>query len=482
VSCGWTAYIPLGALTTSEFHGPASRDREHSVLILVGATIGYGALALGYSLLQWSYAVRFRREWIKAEHPRRPEARDRGEPKAVDVIVPCYNEQPEVLKACCTALERQRRHYPGQIHVWLVDDGSQMIAALEPVYRRFEALPGWTVIRHPRNRGKRRAQDSAFQLGTGALVVTVDSDTTLAATCIARLVAAMARNPKAGTISGHVRARNAGTSRLTALIDQRYEFLFRQERAAQSWHRAVTCCSGPVSIYRRPVLTEIWHRYVEDTFLGRQRHFGDDLKLSLLVLEQTYDSLYWPTAKAWTIVPDTLRGYARQQVRWNKSYYRELRRTDQALRKHLSFGYLGLRRSPFLGLPTGHRYLRFELAARVLLPLLPPVLLGGSAWAALTGRDDLRWVPLLVMVTVMLLLLTAIGLQARSWSFPLLYAPLHLVMLLFVRVRALLTLGNSRWGTRDVLRPWRTVKREPSADPVGARPAPGRPVAERTGS
>jgi N-acetylglucosaminyltransferase len=289
------------------------------VLILIGATIGYGALALGYSLLQWSYAARFRREWIKDQRARRPKARHQGGGKAVDVIVPCYNERPEVLAACCEALERQRRHYPGHINVWLVDDGSQTIAALESVYRRVEAMEGWTVIRHPRNLGKRRAQDSAFRRSTGPYVVTVDSDTTLAATCIARLAAAMARNPQAGAISGHVRARNAGTNRLTALVDQRYEFLFRQERAAQSWHRAVTCCSGPVSIYRRAVLDQVWQPYVEDTFLGRQRHFGDDLKLTLLVLEHTYDSLYWPSAKAWTIVPDSLRGYARQQVRWNKS-------------------------------------------------------------------------------------------------------------------------------------------------------------------
>jgi hyaluronan synthase len=482
VSCGWTAYIPLGALTTSEFHGPASRDREHSVLILVGATIGYGALALGYSLLQWSYAVRFRREWIKAEHPRRPEARDRGEPKAVDVIVPCYNEQPEVLKTCCTALERQRRHYPGQIHVWLVDDGSQMIAALEPVYRQFEALPGWTVIRHPRNRGKRRAQDSAFQLGTGAYVVTVDSDTILADDCVANLAAAMERNPQAGAISGHVRARNATTNRLTRLIDQRYEFLFTQERAAQSWHHAVTCCSGPVSIYRRSVLDMVWERYVEDMFLGRQRHFGDDLKLSLLVIEQTYDSLYWPSAKARTIVPETLRGYAKQQVRWNKSYYREVLRTRHALREHASYSYLRLRLPRYPRIPTGHRYLQFELAARVLLPLLPPVLLLAGAYLVLSGRGDARWLPLPAVITAMLLHGVVIGLQARSWTFPLLYGPLHLAVLTLVRLRALLTLADSRWGTRKGPATVAGGQAETGTILVSPCPAPAGRAVERPGS
>jgi N-acetylglucosaminyltransferase len=434
------------------------------VSILLVAITGYATLALGYSLFQWSYAVRSRREWVAQELAyRRGTRRTGGRPDltAVDVIVPCYNEKPAVLAACCAALERQREHYRGPLHVWLVDDGSQDMTGLEPVYRGYEALPGWTVIRLAGNRGKRRAQDSAFQRCTGDYVVTVDSDTTLAAKCVARLVTAMERNPQAGAISGHVTARNAGVNLFTALIDRRYRFLFRQERAAQSWHKTVTCCSGPVSIYRRRVLDRIWSNYVDDRFLGRLRQFGDDLKLSLLVLEQTYDSLYWPSAKALTIVPETLRGYARQQVRWNKSFYRELPRAYRALRAHLRcprflelgrVRYLGPRRARYLGWSGAHRYVRFELAARALVPLLPPLLLGASAWSALTG-GGIRWLPLLLMVAVVLLHALVIGLQSRSWTFPVLYGPLHLAVLTLVRLRALATLTDSRWGTRGATDP-----------------------------
>ncbi len=360
-----------------------------------------------------------------------------------------------MLEACCSALERQVKQYPGRIHIWIVDDGSRRVSALEPIYRRFEALPGWTVLRHERNRGKRRAQDSAFRLGTGDYVVTVDSDTTLETKCIIRLVDGMERNPKAGAISGQVTARNAAANRLTALIDRRYEFLFQQESAAQSWHRTVTCCSGPVSIYRRRVLEGIWNSYVEDRFRGRLRQFGDDLKLTLLVLEEAYDSLYWPSAKGLTIVPETLLGYARQQVRWKKSFYRELPRTHHALRVHLSWRFLELqrarylgRRSRYLGWSGAHRYIRFELVARALVPLLPQVLLAASAWFALAGRGVVHLLPLMAMIAVMLLHALVIGLQARSWTFPLLYGPLHLVVLALVRLRALATLADSRWGTR----------------------------------
>ena len=429
--------------------------------LLVVAIAGYAVLALGHSLAQWSYAVRFRREWVREELAYRRQARrpdgDRVASPAVDVIVPCYNEKPGILRACCEALERQREQYPGPMHVWIVDDGSQTIAELEPVYQRYAALPEWTVLRHERNRGKRRAQDSAFQQGAGDYVITVDSDTTLEAKCVARLVTAMERNRQAGAISGHVTARNRDVNRFTALVDRRYRFLFRQERAAQSWHKTVTCCSGPVSIYRRSVLVGIWRSYVEDTFLGRQRQFGDDLKLSLLVIEQTHDSLYWPSAKGLTNVPEDLPGYAPQQVRWNKSFYRELPRAYRALRAHLRSPrflelrrarYLGPQRARYLGLFGAHRYVRFELAARALVPLLPQVLLAASVWSAMTGHDGIHRLPLLAVVAVMLAHGLVVGLQAGSWTFPLLYGPLHLVVLALVRLRALATLTDSRWGTR----------------------------------
>jgi N-acetylglucosaminyltransferase len=421
--------------------------RPASILMAVIAV--HAILTLSYSVSQWIYATRFRRGLTKQELARQRQARHDGaaEARAVDVIVPCYNENPTLLAACCGALEQQRRRYPGRIHIWLVDDGSQTLDRLEPVYREFEKLPNWTVIRHLGNLGKRRAQDSAFKHGTGAYVVTVDSDTVLRSDCVARLAAAMDRNPHAGAFSSYVRARNAESNRLTALIDRRYDFLFRQERAAQGWHHAVGCTSGPVAIYRRPVLDRIWRRYVEDTFFGRQRHFGDDLKLTLLVLEQGYDSYYEPSAKAWTNVPETLAAYARQQVRWNKSFYRELPRAYRALCRHL--------RSRRSELPGAHRYVRFELAARVLVPLLAPAQLSASTGLAMSGDGDGRWLPLLASIGVLLTHAVVIGLQSRSWRFPLLYGPIHLAVLPMVRLRALFTLANSHWGTRQLRRrPW----------------------------
>jgi glycosyltransferase involved in cell wall biosynthesis len=409
----------------------------------------YAILALGYSLLQWRYAASFRRRSSRrGELDRRFQVRGGapGRAPSVDVIVPCYNEDPRLLGACCAALEAQRSDYPGRVNVWLVDDGSPAIADLEPVYQKFAALTAWQVVRHPSNLGKRHAQDSVFRRGDGRYVVTVDSDTVLGAGSLVRLVAAMEQDDHIGAVSGYVRARNAATNRLTALIDRRYAFLFRQERSAQSWHRAVTCCTGPLSIYRRSVLAKVWERYVEDRFRGRPRNFGDDVWLTELVLEQGYDSLYEPSARAWTNVPETLGGYVRQQTRWNKSFYRELPRAVRALRRH---------RAARPELPGAHRYVHFELAARVVLPLLTPGLVGTNVLAALVGEAGDRWRLLLPMVVALLVHALVVGLQSRSVTFPLGYGLLYLTVLPLVRLRALRTLTDSRWGTRERRQPER---------------------------
>jgi N-acetylglucosaminyltransferase len=413
--------------------------------VLTAGIAVYMTFALGYSLLQWRYAGSFQRRSHRDEVDRRSQdLGERGQAPTVDVIVPCYNEDPRILDACCAALEAQRWYYPGRVNVWLVDDGSPTIADLEPVYRKFAPLPGWQVVRNPRNLGKRRAQDSVFHRGDGRYVVTVDSDTVLEAGSLARLVAAMDQDVHVGAVSGYVRASNAAVNRLTALIDQRYAFLFQQERSAQSWHRAVTCCTGPLSIYRRSVLAKVWDRYVDDMFRGRPRNFGDDVWLTELVLEQGYDSLYEPSARAWTNVPETLGEYARQQVRWNKSFYRELPRAVRALRCH---------QTARPELPGAHRYVRFELAARVVIPLLQPGLLYASMSAALVGTGTGRWLPLLAMVGTMLLHAVVVGVQSQSWLFPLHYGFLYLTVMPLVRLRALRTLTDSRWGTREGLKP-----------------------------
>jgi N-acetylglucosaminyltransferase len=236
------------------------------------------ALPWVYIALVLSY-TRFQRRF--ADHGRRctPKGSSSYQP-AVDVIVPCHNEEPDLLASCLRSLCAQ--DYRGQVNVWVVDDGSHNRDALLPVLEA-EADPTWQICLLGEHQGKRGAQDAALWAGRAEIVLTIDSDTTIDPDGIRRIVAPL-READVGAVTGDVRPSNPETSWLTRLIDVRYRLLFERERAAQGFFGAVLCCAGPFSAYRRTVIERVWPGYIGQRFWVGRRVFGDDLKLTNLVL------------------------------------------------------------------------------------------------------------------------------------------------------------------------------------------------------
>lgn len=383
----------------------------------------YVTLVLLHSTLERVYALRSRRQ-RRARTAAVPVPAPVRWP-AVDVVVPVFNEDPSLLEACCRSVAGQ--DYPGPLRVWLVDDGSGNRAALLGVYQRWGER-GWEVRLLDRNIGKRAAQDEAVRHGTGELVVLMDSDTVLAPDAIRQAAAAFG-DDQVGAVSGSVGVLNAPTNLLTRLIHHRYRLRFQVERPAQGFFTSLLCCSGPFAVYRRALLAELWQRYLTQTFGGVRCTNGDDLHLTNLVLATGHQVLFEPRAIASTSVPRSLGQYLRQQLRWNRSFYRELRWT-------------------FHGIRFRHPYLVLDVLARALLPLLlAAALLLLASEGLLVGWEllatDLSLAGAMVCVTAAFLLV-----HGASIPFLLLYGPLHVVLLVPVRIYALVTLASPRWETR----------------------------------
>ena len=118
----------------------------------------YLAIAPLYSRLQRDFAGRGSR--------RRPPAPPEPFQPDVDVIVPCYNEDPDLLRACLRSLADQ--DYKGEMRVWVVDDGSRNLSALCPVLYAETGLD-LKVVLLDGNKGKREAQaTAALHHSTGA--------------------------------------------------------------------------------------------------------------------------------------------------------------------------------------------------------------------------------------------------------------------------------------------------------------------------
>ena len=378
----------------------------------------YVALVLAYTLYQRRFADPGRRARAPLDaSPYQPD---------VDVIIPCYNEDPALLTGCLRSLRAQ--DYTGRVNVWVVDDGSRNREALLPVLDA-EADPGWEVCLLEGNQGKREAQDVALWAGRSEVVLTIDSDTVVDPDGIRRIVTPF-RDVRVGAVTGDVRPSNSEATWLTRLIDVRYRLLFERERAAQGFFGAVLCCAGPFSAYRRSVVERVWPRYVGQRFWGGRRVFGDDLELTNLVLAERYRSVYEAQARAATNVPVNLRRYVRQQLRWNRSFYRELPRILRLL-------------------PGRSRFLALDIAGQTLLPVLVAVGLAVTAVDALRHRSVLPW----DVGALALMALASTGLAPPHDTrrrFAVGYGAIFVVLLLPTRLWAACTLFQNRWGTRSL--------------------------------
>jgi N-acetylglucosaminyltransferase len=221
---------------------------------------------------------------------------------------------------------------------------------------------------------------------------------------------------------------------LTRLLDRRYWYASHQVSAAESYFGAVLCCCGPFAAYRRTVLSAVLEDYLHQTFMGRPTTHGEDRYLTSLVLKHGMRTAYAPQAKALTVVPEKMRPFLRQQLRWNRSNYRD------------TFGILWR-------LPSFGPYVMVDAVLQLAAP--PLLALNLALLLVHVGTDGigLDLAGYAAGFAVVGLAYSGYGLW-RDRSLRALrmtwYGLLHIAVLIPSRIHALCTLTDDRWGQRGV--------------------------------
>jgi hyaluronan synthase len=382
----------------------------------------YGVLALSHLAVQLSLGhLDYRRQ-------KRQPAPARGWTPLVSLVVTVYNEDLSVLHRCLRSIDSQ--DYP-RLEAFVIDDRSSNRGDLMDVLEEF-ASGRFRVMLPDENRGKREAQRSVLDEISGEIIVTTDSDTILPRDAVSRIVRRFT-DPTIGAVTGDVRVTNKRDNLLTRLISYRYWSAFHQERAAQSYFNVVMCCSGPFAAYRRVVVDRIKDDYVRQVFLGQLCTFGDDRHLTNLILREGYRVVFDNRAVVFTQVPTTLPKYIRQQVRWNKSFYREMLWT-------LKFAH---RRHPYLGV---------DLFLQAVLPFMLMVALVATAYQAIFVDISHVWKYVAMLVAIALVRAGYGLVRTRDPGFLLfvVYGFLHVFVLIPTRLYALVTMKRTHWGTRTL--------------------------------
>jgi hyaluronan synthase len=362
-------------------------------------------------------------------HDVRPRAYPAYDGEKIAVIIPCFNESPELVEECIGTVFAAE----GRKQVIVIDDGSTN--GIQDHLLQVCSGTGATVALFPENRGKREALHLAVTHlldDDVEFVVTIDSDTLLERDALVRVVEPL-KSPNIGASTGNVLLLNERQNLLTRMIGTYYWIGLSVYKQAQSVIRSVVCCSGCLAADRADLLREVIDEFAAQRFLGESCTHSEDRHLTNLVLRRNYDVVYVAEAVSWTETPATVRGFLRQQRRWKRGYIRESIYTLSYAWRNKKLLFLQILlwdlTAPFLsfGLRIGLIITVIHAPLFVLTVILP------------------SWVVMALVRYVF------VPLRARDKLFGLfLYMLFYESCLYWLNIWALFTVKNRSWVTRQV--------------------------------
>ncbi len=291
-------------------------------LYLHEAGLQGGIVADPALLATWAFTLLFIVIQLVLAWSQKPVTVSRREQEELDrlyvtVVIPCYNEDAQILDRTIVSLTRQTR-LPD--HIEVVDDGSTVDYAdvREFWLAHHPAGVRFTWVRQ-RNAGKKHAQAVAFTSDHDAhIFVTIDSDSALDRRAIDEGLKPFA-DPRVVSVAGLETAINIDRNLLTRAIGHRSLVFQLFAMSAQSVARgSVLINPGAFSLYWAPMIRKIVPAYVGETFFGVPVTLGDDTALTMYALLHGR-AVHQPTAVSLPVYPETLAHHLRQWTRWMRA-------------------------------------------------------------------------------------------------------------------------------------------------------------------
>ena len=347
----------------------------------------------------------------------------------VSFVIPCKNEEAAIANTIekCFAAD-----YPkSKLEVIVVNDGStdrtgEVLHALKRKYRQLVVID-WKV-----NRGKRHGMAAGFKIAKGDIVVQLDSDSYIDPRTFRQLIIPFS-NPSIGAVCAHADPANADQNMLTKMQAAYYFMSFRVLKAAESAFFTVFCCSGCSSAYRKSVVLPIIDIWLNEKFLGKPVTWGDDRALTNWVLRLGHQTIYTDRARAFTIVPTTMKQLLKQQVRWKKGWFVN----------SLSIAGFILKTRPFVALTYFFPLIFITLVTPFIVTRIMfynPIVSGSLPLLYFFG--------ILLIAAIITLYYRHVSRENKYWPYVFVWALLNSVVLSFILFYALFRLNDRKWGTR----------------------------------
>jgi poly-beta-1,6-N-acetyl-D-glucosamine synthase len=240
--------------------------------------------------------------YYKKETKELPHTRDKP---YVSVLLPCYNEEANISD---TIENLNELNYP-EYEIIAVNDGSKDTTALilKELCEKHDKL---RVINLKTNSGKANALYLAVIASKGEIVVTIDADSLLDKEALNYIIphfTAEHYGERVGAVTGNPRIRNR-SSLLAKIQICEFSSIIGLIKRTQRILGKVMTVSGVVAAFRKKALLScgFWDRDL----------ITDDIGVTWKLERNFWDVRYEPRAICWMLVPETIRGYWKQRVRW----------------------------------------------------------------------------------------------------------------------------------------------------------------------
>lgn len=238
----------------------------------------------------------------------------------VTILIPAYNEAKLIHNSLIAV---SNLDYP-DYEVIVVNDGSKDKTA-EKV-QPFLVNPRFRFLDKTVNQGKALALNDVISIANGEIIVVLDADAEPEPDFLHHMTWHF-QHARVGAVTGHPRVRNTNNFLTRIQVIEFTSIIGLLRRSQRVWGRMVTV-SGIASAFRKEALYDV------NAF--RPQMFTEDIDITWRLEKRHWDIRYEPRAVVWMHVPDTLKDFFSQRLRWARGLMQVLRvHTDVMKNWHL---------------------------------------------------------------------------------------------------------------------------------------------------
>ena len=217
----------------------------------------------------------------------------------LSVIIPAYNKEDSIKQ---TIEAVQNVDYPkDKIEIIVVDDGSR-----DRTVEIAKGIKGINLYVKGYNSGKSDTVNYGIKKAKGEIIAVIDADSCPEKDSFKKMMNYF-DDPETGAVTATCYVRN--TEKVIGKLQSIEYFLIAFGRKILDFVDSVYVTPGSLSMYRKKLLDEIGG---VDT-----NNITEDIEIAWKILKNKYKNRMCLSARVSTDVPDTLRKWWKQRLRWN---------------------------------------------------------------------------------------------------------------------------------------------------------------------